>query len=218
MSFPILAAPVRAMITCWTVLAIALLVAAADARAAGIVGSKHDFSSRGWAAAQICLPCHTPHDGKTTVTEAPLWNHAASTVVYTVYSSPTMDVPVGQPGGASKLCLSCHDGTVALDAYGGTPSGTTYIAASADVGVDLSDDHPVGIRWQHQTQTPSCSNCHDPRNPGDDSLLITPFFGSPGNRTLECPTCHDVHDTSGNPPLLRITLAGSALCFYCHNK
>ena len=140
-----------------------------------------------------------------------------TSAAYTVYSSPTLDVAAGQPGGASKLCLSCHDGTVAIDSFGGA-TGSQFATGSALIGTDLSDDHPIGIGWEHQTQTPACSNCHDPRDPGDMTGIATPFFGPPGSRTLECPTCHDAHGTNGEPWLLRVTPVGSALCLYCHGK
>jgi len=46
-----------------------------------------------------------------------LWNHQMSSVTnYIVYTSPTLKAVVGQPDGSSRLCLSCHDGTVALAA------------------------------------------------------------------------------------------------------
>ena len=80
-----------------------------------IVGSAHDFSGEGWSGGEICLPCHTPHNADTTEPDAPLWNHAVTSALYTLYDSPTMDVAPEQPRPASKLCLSCHDGTVALD-------------------------------------------------------------------------------------------------------
>ncbi|MCP4665925.1 MAG: cytochrome C, partial [Deltaproteobacteria bacterium] len=89
-----------------------------------IAGSAHDFSTQPWMAAhngQICLPCHTPHNADTSVTDGPLWNHQVTTVAtYTLYTSSTFEATdSGQPDGRSKLCLSCHDGTVAVDSFGG---------------------------------------------------------------------------------------------------
>lgn len=67
---------------------------------------------------EVCVFCHTPHyagvDG-TTDTLLPLWNHETTAEgAYTLYSSGTLDGTPGQPGTASKMCLSCHDGTVAV--------------------------------------------------------------------------------------------------------
>lgn len=196
-------------------LGIVFLFIFSQAIAQSIVGSAHDFTSgtnTWYNSDEICIACHTPHNADLTIIDAPLWNHELSDAVYTVYSSPTMDVPVGQPLATSKLCLSCHDGTIALDSFGGN-TGTTLMTGDANVGDDLSDDHPISIDWQHQTETPECSNCHDmTQTPSMISPL--PFFD--GN--VECATCHDVHAGSGASNLLRISNTGSDLCFYCHAK
>ena len=181
-----------------------------------IVGSAHDFSDEGWSGGEICLPCHTPHNADTTEPDAPLWNHAVTASVFTVYTSPTMEQTPVQPQGPTKLCLSCHDGTVALDSFGGT-TGTNFIAAAADLTTDLSDDHPVSVYWNHQTggagSGPYCNNCHAAHNP-TLQLSVLPFF----NHYVECSTCHNVHNSSGNAHLLRLPLTGSTLCLYCHRK
>lgn len=184
------------------------------ARSQSIVGSAHDFTSgsNNWYnATEICIACHTPHNADISI-EAPLWNHELSGAVYTLYSSPTMNVPVNQPQASSKLCLSCHDGTIALDSFGGY-TGTTFINGDVNIGEDLSDDHPISIEWQHQTIVSDCSKCHDLHQ---NSTLISqlPFF----NGFMECATCHDVHGSSGITNLLRISNAGSNLCLYCHSK
>ena len=102
-----------------------LLVAGASLASAGtIVGSAHDFSGQGWSGGQICVPCHTPHKANITVADAPLWNHALTAATFTLYSSPTLNATLTQPGGGSKLCFSCHDGTVAINSFGGTTDST----------------------------------------------------------------------------------------------
>ena len=86
--------------------------------AGSIIGSVHDFSGQPFSGGQICVVCHAPHNVATPVIP-PLWNHDLSTATYTVYSSPTLDAgPLGPPTGSTKLCLSCHDGTVALGEIG----------------------------------------------------------------------------------------------------
>ena len=176
-----------------------------------IQGSAHDFSTPGWAGGEICLPCHTPHNADTTVTDSPLWNHRVTTAVFTLYSSPTLDVSPEQPRGPTRLCLSCHDGTVALDSYGGN-SGSNYISGDFNLGTDLSNDHPVSILWQHQTNivSGSCGKCHG-SNPNNPPL---PFFDG----YVECATCHDVHNGTTYVKLLRKPLQGSEICFQCHGK
>ena len=124
---------------------LALLAGFSGVSIAGIQGSVHDFSGFSFAGGQICLPCHTPHNAESDA--APLWNHELSVATYNLYSSPSMQATVNQPTGASKLCLSCHDGTVAVDSFGGD-SGTIFIdafSADANLTTDLSNDHPISF-------------------------------------------------------------------------
>ncbi len=177
-----------------------------------IQGSAHDFSSKGWSNGEICLPCHTPHNAMGGF--SPLWNHQVTTTTFVVYSSPTLKGTPGQPRGVSKLCLSCHDGTVAVDSFG-TMTGSEMIAGTVNLGFDLSNDHPISIRWNHQTDfitSGACIKCHNPR-PSDINPIL-PFY----DRYIECATCHDVHNKSGFPSLLRMTMDKSALCIQCHGK
>ncbi len=188
------------------------LVAAGIAGAvlAGISGSAHDFSTQGWSGGKICLPCHPPHNAEGGGT--PLWNHQTTEAIFTLYDSPTMDVPVGQPRPVSMLCLSCHDGTVAIDSFGGA-SGSTLITGSALLGTDLSHEHPISMQWQHQTINPStsdCTKCHIQSPWGFNNEV--PFFDG----YVECASCHDVHNDLGLPSLLRKSMASSELCLYCH--
>ncbi|MCU7921328.1 MAG: cytochrome C [Candidatus Thiodiazotropha sp. (ex Dulcina madagascariensis)] len=203
---------------CRTV-AVCVLFTSTFPAVAAIQGSVHDLSASGLSDGEICNVCHVPHNTDVTA-DAPLWNHTISTAVYTVYNSPTMDVTAEQPGPGSfsRLCLSCHDGTIALDSYGGsTTGGTTFIDPRANLGTDLSDDHPVGIQWIHQTQRSGsdCFNCHDPLNLSARPGKELTFY----NGKVECPSCHDVHNGQpANTKLLRKTINGSALCLHCHPK
>ncbi len=191
--------------------------------AATITGSAHDFTGQGWAAGQICLPCHTPHRAITTVADAPLWNHALSAAVYTLYASPTMNAVLAQPGGGSKLCLSCHDGTVAVNSFGGT-TGTSFIGSGDKIGPDLRGEHPIGFTYDATLATADGAL----KNPATASVTIgsgaqsktgtiaaTMLFGN----KLECASCHDVHNTFTNGgKLLKVASAGSAICIACHSK
>ena len=94
-----------------------------------ITGSGHDLSVTGpgpvtSASNDLCVFCHIPHGGRPAV---PLWNHQLSSLDYSLYTSSTYSQV--NPGGVSqrsKLCLSCHDGTVAV----GQTAGGGYIATS----------------------------------------------------------------------------------------
>ena len=182
----------------------------------GISGSGHDFSSQGWSGGRLCMVCHTPHGSDTAVTGAPLWNHATTTATYTLYSSPTLNASPIQPEHyASKLCLSCHDGTVALDSFGGA-TGSSFVSAPSNVGTDLSNDHPISFTYDAGLAAAD-GGLHDPTTAGsglgksiDEDLLF--------NHRVECASCHDVHNTGGYPRLLRMNNTGSALCLTCHDK
>jgi predicted CXXCH cytochrome family protein len=182
-----------------------------------VANSKHDLSATGPGPTralnedQICIFCHTPHNASPV---APLWNRYSPTSYYRIYRSPTMQARVDQPGPASKLCLSCHDGTVALGLVldrpftDPIPMTHPYITGPADLTTDLSDDHPIGFRYDQQL-----SNA-DPqiREPGLVDFRIK--LGARGE--LECTACHDPHNNElGN--FLRITDREGALCRTCHD-
>lgn len=199
--------------------AVAGLFLGGVASAQGIANSAHDFSGDGWnTSGEMCIVCHTPHNADTIVADAPLWNHEVTAVAaFTVYTGPgTLDATVGQPSGVSKLCLSCHDGTVAVDNFGGTTTGTITIGGGALVGTDLSNDHPISLTYDAALATTD-GGLFDPTaaNSGLGGTITADLLFS---NSLECGSCHDVHDTAGNTMLLRVDNAGSALCMTCHNK
>lgn len=174
-----------------------------------IQNSAHDFSGSNWAAGQICLPCHAPHNNQNEAGTL-LWNHDITEAQFTLYSSPSFDAAAssGQPGGVSKLCLSCHDGTVAIDAFGGATGGT-MISGDRMLGTDLSNDHPISFTYDSALATAD-GELLDPNSLPDTIKL---FAGK-----MECASCHDVHDKNGNEVLLNVNNAGSALCLTCHLK
>ncbi len=197
----------------------------------GIEGSVHDFQSE-LNITEICVVCHTPHNAKDPVANnldyAPLWNHEVSTTgPYTLYSSSTLDHTPGQPDGPSKLCLSCHDGSVAVDNYGGTTTGNIYVddvvfdgtpgssvGAARDFGSALDNDHPISFLY-------------DPVAGSDNEIYPSTALTSLGgtiaedllvDNKVQCSSCHDVHDVDGNAYLLTISNAASQLCLTCHAK
>lgn len=178
----------------------------AVSQAGTIVGSKHDLSSLTSTGGQICIACHTPHKADTSVVDAPLWNHKLTTATYTLYDSPTFNgkATIGQPAGVSKLCLSCHDGTVALDSFAGT-TGTSMIAAAGNLGTDLKMSHPISFTFDTTLITA-------------DGELKAPPTGWVNNSKFECSSCHDVHNKSGVTKMLHIANTASALCLSCHVK
>ena len=190
-----------------------------------IVGSKHDLSALGGASGEICVFCHTPHNGDQTVTNAPLWNHEVTGVTnYQVYDnthSQTIDATVGQPDGISKLCLSCHDNTVAIDAFGGA-AGTAGVMTTAFAGTtaalttDLTNDHPISFVYNTALSTADVE-LHDPsvQTSGLGSTIQADMLSA--TNTLECSSCHDPHDNT-NGTFLRMPNTNSDLCLTCHKK
>lgn len=78
---------------------------------------------------EVCVYCHTPH-GASGATAAPLWNRTKPAGTFTVYSAPTtLSSTVTQPGVSSLVCLSCHDGTLAVDSVINMPGSGGYSAA-----------------------------------------------------------------------------------------
>lgn len=143
------------------------------AQAAGIADTKHNLRSSGSSplagtADEICVYCHTPHGGKKALENdtGPLWNRDYTPGTFQVYESRTLDTsPATTPTSVSKACLSCHDGTLGINAMinrpgPGTNQGTegpgkaigdgSYTPTNnlAKIGTDLKDDHPISIIYQ----------------------------------------------------------------------
>jgi hypothetical protein len=219
---------------------------------ASVIGSFHDFTMGGrmWNTTKgVCSPCHAAHKSDNKEKQlVPLWGHAYSTTkAFTLYSSPTMQAPVGQPTGASLACLSCHDGTVAINQkIDGEMIGTPpeYIDEAAKVGPDLHTTHPISFVYSSYTNNPSLNNPLSYRIGTATALGIAPvplvWSGtSLMDKTLDealldrehkvqCSSCHDVHASIGSSAskgghLLKIdgtdsSGRGSLLCRNCHLK
>lgn len=187
---------------------------------ADVFGSKHNLSVSGPGSVkasgedQVCLFCHTPHNASPA---AALWNRRAPAAVYTPYSSPSAKGAMGQPTGASLLCLSCHDGTVALGELlsrsapiamaGGV---TTLPAGNSRLGTDLGDDHPVSITYSSALASQRNGELASP-------ATLTGKVRLDATGQLQCTSCHDPHDNT-NPKFLVVPNIASALCTTCHTK
>ena len=130
---------------------------------AAIVGSLHDLSGGTANTDQVCIFCHTPHGADTTA-PVPLWNKVLDNAGFTEYTSSTLDGTTDITTSVSLACLSCHDGSQAMDTVLNQPGTGGYDAAGAEIdagniGViagagpfpnltkDLSDDHPVSVQY-----------------------------------------------------------------------
>jgi predicted CXXCH cytochrome family protein len=200
------------------VLAAAVVATAASARAqttVNIENTAHNLSVSGTGAVRamtetrICVFCHTPHNATPL---SPLWNKELQPQVYTVYTSPSLVAsPLPQPSGPTKLCLSCHDGTIAMGAVVNPAGGITMAgvdvldpASLANFGLDLSAHHPVSFSYSQSLPNPELA-------PTPPSGLT---FG--GNDELHCTTCHDPHNDQFGKFLAKDNRY-SALCTTCHD-
>ncbi len=183
-----------------------------------IVNSKHDLSVRGPGAIravtenQICIFCHTPHNAAP---QTPLWNRENPRVHYRIYASSTTDARIDQPSGPSKMCLSCHDGSMALGNLLSRPqmhpvvmTARTIPPGTADLTNDLSDDHPIGFRYDR-----ALSNRDPQLRPPE---LVTRDLPMGVHHEVHCTTCHDPHDNELGD-FLRVSDQMSAICVTCHD-
>jgi predicted CXXCH cytochrome family protein len=197
-----------------------LVLGAVPAWAAGVASTKHNLSVSGpgdivaVSERRICIFCHTPHHASPV---QPLWSHEMSGASYNLYASTTLNAQPGQPTGASRLCLSCHDGTVALGLLHGAveplsmtggvvtlPSGR-----SSNLQTDLSDDHPVSFSYTSSLAA-TAGELRDPST-------LPPAVKLENGDLLQCTSCHNPHkDPYGN--FLVMSNAGAALCLACHEK
>ena len=150
---------------------------------AGISSTKHNLGTTGTQAnhltagtGEVCVFCHTPH-GSDTSAPAPLWNKTlpagASFTTYATLGTTSLEAAQATIGSVSLACLSCHDGTQAMDNMinapgsggynvgGAVPAGNTWTSGAgatqtngtlnagvvANIGKDLRNDHPVSIQY-----------------------------------------------------------------------
>jgi len=166
-----------------------------------------------------CLYCHAPHSGLGGRT--PLWSQTLSTQPYTLYSSNTIQNVPAQPlvGGPSSLCLSCHDGTVALGAkvpYGTIVMSSDHPVNTADVfGTELQTSHPFSLRTPLVDAANLVSTLASSRTTADPLHKVKLVGG-----TVECSSCHQPHAQYIGDPLAGKFLVrdnrNGQICLACH--
>jgi predicted CXXCH cytochrome family protein len=211
------------------IVAIVFLVSPLAASAKeGIVNTRHNLSFTGPGEIKalpgadplnrICVFCHTPHNAAP---RTPLWNKAIEPVSYVLYTSTTMGATPSQPTGPSRLCLSCHDGTLALGAVlrpAGGIATTGQIASGRPsyLGAVLSGDHPFSFSYFDSISNPLAGL----------SPTLPPGFLFYNNGFIHCSTCHDAHEDAYKSADINGYLTGkflvaenrrSALCMNCHS-
>lgn len=198
----------------------------------GVASTVHNLSVsgpgeiKGVEETEICRFCHVPHDARPAT---PLWGHALSS--QQEYVLPTLRRPGGtserppQPDGSSRLCLSCHDGTVALGAV--RHAGTELPMAGArrlekgrrgHLGSDLSGSHPISLA------VPDLGTAAEAGR--DMSVKPLTVIRAAGQARLDaagkvqCTSCHDPHADShyqpGRVPRFWIRPTVDEVCLGCH--
>lgn len=189
-----------------------------------IFETRHNLSSSGPGEikspteSRVCIFCHSSHN---TSKEGPLWNHQTSTQkTFTTYKRSTMSSQPEQPNGATKLCLSCHDGTIAVGAIRGLsrPIPMQNVGAGGEIpanrkgnfGLDLSGTHPVSVKY---VQSTALTVDHLRWPPTDPERKV----GPDADGYVQCTSCHDPHDNSRSeryPFWKKATF--DEVCLTCH--
>ncbi len=166
-----------------------------------------------------CDECHVTHrPGMTAFPSDGAWstkNLSDGLATFKLYSSRTFDAlntDIGQPDGASRLCLGCHDGS-----YPGV-GGERMFGTS-----NLSHTHPVSFTYS------SSLAARVPRNKLRDPSITASGLGGTiakdlldDQDKLQCTSCHDVHGKGTIRKMLRFEFgpsssSGDRLCVVCHN-
>ncbi len=155
-----------------------ILLVSSHLSSAGIANTKHNLGSTGIGGtsnfsgtAEVCVFCHTPHAANREAA-VPLWNrnltNSGAFATYDQTGTTTLDGGVEAIGSVSLACLSCHDGSQAMDSVINEPGsgldvpaysagswsglvantdGTIPVDVITNLGKDLTNDHPVGVQY-----------------------------------------------------------------------
>jgi predicted CXXCH cytochrome family protein len=195
--------------------------------------------------ADMCMFCHAKLTTSTLIGNArnrtsgsqaldvfdspPLWNHelSANYKSYTMYQNgsgaPQAGAKASQasasgrtPGSTSLICLSCHDGSAALNSYGNNSQLTRF----AVIGKDnyLGNHHPVGFDYDAVRSVDKEIRSADAAHLTATTTVRDHLYGDE-NTKMECGTCHSVHNTgNAGETLLWRSDVRSSLCLTCHDK
>jgi predicted CXXCH cytochrome family protein len=155
----------------------------------------------------------------------PAWDHASADGTYPLYVADEAGLAPNAPGAASKVCFSCHDGTVASSVassqWAGPGSAGVLTMGARGLQSHGSDGHPVGIDYA-VARSGGRSALADP---AARAVTIGTTHSRSGNLSqtmlsngrVECTSCHDVHniDAFGGRAMTKVDM--STACRNCHD-
>jgi len=164
-----------------------------------------------------CTYCHAPHSGLAS--GKALWNQTLSKQVYSLYTSPTYHQTGAQPvlGADSSLCLSCHDGTVAVGQtiVGGKVSTIGSMYATDVFGTNLQSSHPFSVVLPIKDAPDLVESLASNGTTADPTGAVKLINGN-----IECTSCHNAH-VQAKDLIAQYFLAkdssNGAMCLACHD-
>lgn len=157
-----------------------------------------------------CNVCHVTQKDMNN-SPPPLWTNNLVEQYYLPYSSSTLDATIGQPSSISKMCLSCHDGTIASDDKGGQGEFSHKTISS-----DMGRNHPISFTYDFALSQKD-GKLNDPETT-TSGLGNTISIDLLVDGKVECTSCHTPHKTSSTSGMLKISNSRSKLCLTCHVK
>jgi predicted CXXCH cytochrome family protein len=173
----------------------------------GVRGSAHDFSMLTGKPGDLCSACHVPHvlavgPGKADGEAEPF-----SLAFYRLGGQRAVLEPDRyMPGPTSLICLSCHNGALAVSTLPSSHLLLSAHRAGFTFGEFSTRDHPIGIEYPARLK-------------GYRSASQVGAAGIPlPEGRIECVSCHDPHNERGEAAMLVMSNRRSALCLACHEK
>lgn len=205
---------------------IAVVLLTVSAAGAGtktsILDTPHNLSVSGrgeiksLSETRVCVFCHSSHNASK---EGPLWNHETTPSQFRTYNRSTMLGNPEAPNGATKLCLSCHDGTIAVGAVRSMartiamanvgPSGEIPSGRSSNLGTDLTGTHPVSVKFQQRSAVMKSGLRWPPFDPQKE-------VGVDSDGYVQCTSCHDPHGSRTDKYPFWRKESFSQVCQVCH--
>ncbi|MEE9552686.1 MAG: cytochrome c3 family protein [candidate division Zixibacteria bacterium] len=188
-----------------------------------VFDTKHNFSTTGkgdiksLTETRVCIFCHSSHNSSK---EGPLWNHKTTIPSkFQTYNRSSLKSTPEQPNGATKLCLSCHDGTIAVGAVKGFArpiqltntgnQGEIPAGKKSNLGMDLRGTHPVSVRFDQSLAVMDKNLLWPPSDPENE-------VGVDSNGYIQCTSCHDPHGSRSSKYPFWKKATFSEVCLVCH--